>query len=104
MPPHRLIDHIIPLNDNQQPPFGPLYGMSSVELTALREYLEDNLAKGFIRYSSSPAGEPVIFVWKKDGSLRLCVDYLGLNGITSMNQYPLPLIIETLDCLQGARI
>ena len=51
----------------------------------------------------SPAGAPILFVQKKDGSLRLCVDYRGLNKITVKNRHPLPLITETLDRLQGAR-
>ena len=96
LPPHRIYDHTIPLMDGKQPPFGPLYGMSHKKLKVLREYLHDQLPKGFIHHSSSPAGEPVLFVKKSDGSLRLCVDYRGLNEITIKNCYPLPLLQETL--------
>jgi hypothetical protein len=64
---------------------------------ALWEFLEENLAKGFIRESKSLAGAPILFVPKKDSSLRLCVDYRGLNAITVKNQYPLLLIIEIID-------
>ena len=103
LPPHRPYDHKIPLKPGTEPPFGPLYGMSHWELQSLKDYIEDNLEKGFIRHSSSPAGAPVLFVKKSDGSLRLCVDYRGLNEITIKNRYPLPLIQETLARLQKAK-
>lgn len=94
----------MPLMNNKAPPFGPHYGMSSAELIALREYLDEHLAKGFIRSSSSPADSPVLFVKNTDGSLRLCVDYRDLNSITTKNRYPVPLINETLDRLQDSYI
>jgi hypothetical protein len=65
-------------------------------------YLDDAVATGRIRPSTSPAGSPILFVPKKDGSLRLCVDYRGLNGVTLKNRHPLPLITEILDRVQGA--
>ncbi|KFZ17321.1 hypothetical protein V501_01795 [Pseudogymnoascus sp. VKM F-4519 (FW-2642)] len=68
------------------------------------EYIDDNLAKGFIKPSTSPAGSPVLFVPKKDGSLRLCVDYRALNNITIKDRYALPLINELHDRFQGAKI
>ena len=77
--------------------------MSQEELKALKDYIEDNMTKSFIRASSSPARAPVLFVKKADGSLRLCVDYQGLNEFTIMNRYHLPLIRETLDRLAKAR-
>ena len=86
LPPHRTYDHSILLKPNSAPPFGPLYGMSHKELLVLKEYIEENLVKGFIRHSSSPTGAPVLFVKKADGSLRLCVDYLGLNEMTIKNR------------------
>ena len=104
LPPHRPYDHVIPLKEGFTPPFGPLYSLSHNELKALREWLDDNLSKGFIRASSSPAGAPILFVKKKDGSLRLCVDYRGINEGTIKNRYPLPLIKETLNQLSRARI
>ena len=97
-------DHEIPLESGKKPSFGPVFGMSPTELETLKEYLDEMLAKGFIRRSQSPAGSPVIFVKKKDGTLRLCVDYRGLNQITIKNRTPLPLIDETLDCIQDAKI
>jgi hypothetical protein len=78
LPPHRYIDHEIPLEDDTKPPFGPLYSMSASELKEVRAWLKEHLSKGFIRASSSSAGSPILFVKKKDGSLRLCVDYRAL--------------------------
>jgi hypothetical protein len=74
-----------------------------MELEVLRKWLDENLAKGFIRASLSPAGAPILFVKKGDGSLRLCVDYRGLNEGTIKNRYPLPLLHETLLHLQKAK-
>ncbi|SPC61665.1 uncharacterized protein UHOD_11627 [Ustilago sp. UG-2017b] len=103
LPPHRTYDHHIPLEEGKSPPFGPIYSLSEHELKTLRGYLEENLAKGFVSPSDSPAASPILFVKKKDGSLRLCVDYRGLNRITIRNRYPLPLIDELLDRLREAR-
>jgi len=75
LPPHRAFDHSIELEPDSKIPWSPIYNMSEVELTTLRTALDDLLGKGFIRSSSSPAGAPILFVRKKDGSLRLCVDY-----------------------------
>ena len=85
-------------------PFGPLYNLPQVELEVLREYISDNLAKRFIQPSTSSAGAPVLFIKKGDDSLRLCVDYRGLNLITQKNCYPLLLISEALDRVVGAKI
>jgi transposase InsO family protein len=103
LPPHRPYDHRIPLREGFTPPFGPLYPLSKTELQALKEWLEDNLSKGFIRASSSPAASPILFVKKPDGTLRLCVDYRGLNEGTIKNRYPLPLLQETLMRLSRAK-
>lgn len=94
----------IDLEEGKSPPFGPLYSLSELELKALSEWLEENLSKGFIRSSRSSAGAPILFVKKKDGSLRLCVDYRALNNITIKNRYPLPLIPEALDRLRKAKV
>lgn len=77
--------------------------MTREELIALREWLQDNLSKGFIRASSSPAASPVLFVKKPNGKLRLCMDYRALNAITVKNRYPIPLLSETLDRLSNAK-
>ena len=85
-------------------PWGPLYGMSKGELLVLRKMLNDLLAKGFIRESTSEAGAPVLFVRKPSGGgLRFCCDYRALNAVTKEDRYPLPLISETLRNLTGAK-
>jgi hypothetical protein len=103
LPPHRNYDHNIRLQEGKTPPFGPLYPMSRNELIALKGWLEENLRKGFIRPSSSPAASPVLFVKKADGGLRFCVDYRGLNNISVKDRYPLPLIKESLNNLKGMK-
>ena len=103
LPQNRDTDHAIEIEEGKQPPYGPLYNLSPRELRILREYLKEALNKGWIRYSNSPAGAPILFVPKKDGSLRLCVDYRALNSVTIKDRCPLPLIGETLDRLCGAR-
>ncbi|KAI1007652.1 hypothetical protein K3495_g583 [Podosphaera aphanis] len=103
LPPHRPTDHKIVIRKGSHPPFGKLYGMSREELLALREWLQDNLSKGFIRPSSSPTASPVLFVKKSDGGLRLCMNYRALNAVTIKNRYPIPLISETLDRLSKAK-
>jgi hypothetical protein len=85
LPTHSPYDYPIDLEEGHSPPFGPIYGLSEPELQALCDYLTENLAKGFIQHSKSPAGAPILFVKKKDGSFRLCVDYRGLNKITKKN-------------------
>lgn len=103
LPNRRPFDHQIPLFEGTMPPHGPIYPLSPTELKTLREYLDEHLANGFIRPSQSPAAAPILFVKKKDGSLRLCVDYRGLNKITVKNRYPLPLITEMLNRLSTAK-
>ena len=78
--------------------------MSQAELGVLRQYIQENLGKGFIRPSKSPAAAPVLFVPKKDGTLRLCIDYRGLNKVTVKNRYPLPLMGEILNRVNGATV
>ena len=95
--------HAIELQEGQQPPYGPIYSLGPVELETLKTYIKTNLANGFIRPSKSPAGAPILFVGKPDGSLRLCVDYWGLNNLTIKNRYPLPLIGKSLDRLGQAK-
>ena len=81
----------------------PPYRMAPAELSELKEQLHELLDKGFIRPSTSPWGAPVLFVKKKDGSLRLCIDYRQLNKVTIKNKYPLPRIDDLFDQLQGAQ-
>jgi hypothetical protein len=105
LPPHEPnIDHEVRLKEGETPSLGPLYTMSREELVVMKEWLEDNMTKGFIRQSSSPYAAPCVFVKKPDGGLRFCIDYPNINSKTVKNRYPLPLIKETLDLLAGARI
>ena len=83
LPEHTGINnHAIELVDSQQPPYGPIHSLKPVELETLKAYIENNQANGFIRPSKSPAGAPILCDRKLDGSLRLCVDYRGLNNFT----------------------
>jgi hypothetical protein len=104
--PHRPgIDLAIELQPGSpQPPYLKMYNMSPRESEALKEWITEHLAKGHIRESTSPAGAPVVFSPKKNGKLRICVDYRKLNAMTIKNRYPLPLISELLDQLNGATI
>jgi hypothetical protein len=104
LPPHRPFDLKITLDEGASPPVGTIYSLSQTELQALREFIDENLSIGFIRPSTSPHGAPVLFVKKKDGSLRLCVDFRGLNRISKKDRYPLPLISDLLDTSRKARI
>src|SRR5574344_1329929 len=78
--------------------------MGVKELEKLKEELRALLAKGYIRPSSAPWGAPVLFVDKKDGTKRLCVDYRALNEVTIKNKYPLPRIDDLFDQLKGATV
>ena len=97
LPPHRSYDLKINLEEGAQPPVGPIYSLSALEQEALKEFIEENLNTDFIRPTSSLYGAPVLFVKKKDGSLRLCVDFCGLNRISKKDHYPLLLISNLLD-------
>ncbi len=79
------------------------YALSPVELETLKTYIETHLKTGFIWPSKSPAGAPILFDKKPDGSFYLCVDYRGLNKLTIKNWYPLPLIGKVLDRLDWAK-
>lgn len=104
--PHRPQHDIkIEIKDGKSPPFGTIYSLSSEECVVLHDYIQDMLHRGFIRPSSSAAASPVLFVKKANGSLRLCVDYHGLNNITKRNSYPqLPLVNDLLNVIRGATI
>ncbi|GAQ92573.1 hypothetical protein KFL_010580010, partial [Klebsormidium nitens] len=81
----------------------PIYRLSPSELEELRRTPDDLLAKGFIRPSNSPWGAPVLFAPKKDGGLRFCIDYRGLNKQTVKNAYPLPRADDLIDQLHDAK-
>lgn len=103
-PPHRPFDCVIDLVPGACPPRGRLYSLSAPERVAMEKYLKEALDNGFIRPSTSPAGAGFFFVEKKDGDLRPCIDYRGLNRITIKNRYPLPLMTTAFELLQGATI
>lgn len=103
LPKHGPFDHEINTMEGTEPTFKPIYQLSQKESDTLKEYIDENLKKGYIRASKSSAGYPIIFVPKKDGSLRLCVDYRHLNSITIKDRHPLPLIHEMQDRIGGAK-
>jgi hypothetical protein len=103
LPPERAIDHRIELVPGSAPTSRPTYRMSQTELDELKKQLQDLVDHGFVQPSKSPYGAPVLFVRKKDGSNRMCVDYRALNKITIKNKYPLPRVDELFDRLLGAR-
>lgn len=109
LPPHRPYDLTIDLQKDEHgndllPKPSKIYPLNQEELKVLKEYIDENLKKGFIRPSKAPRPCPILFVKKKSGELRLCHDYRALNRVTKRNGYPLPLIDELLDRVSGAKI
>jgi hypothetical protein len=103
MPPDRDLEFIIDLVPGTAPIAKRPYRMAANELEELKKQLRELQEKGYIRPSSSPWGSPVLFVKKKDGSLRMCIDYRSLNEVTIKNKYPLPRIDDLFDQLKGAK-
>ena len=85
-----------------EPVATPMFRYSPIELAEIKKHVAELLEAGLIEPSTSAFGAPVLFVQKKDGSLRMCIDYRRLNNITKKNKYPIPRIDELLDQLQGA--
>ena len=104
LPPDREVEFSIDLVPGTAPISKAPYRMALAKLKELKGQLEELLDKGFIRPSASPWGAPVLFVKKKDGSMRLCIDYRELNRVTIKNKYPLPRIDDLFDQLQGAQV
>ncbi|GKV02736.1 hypothetical protein SLEP1_g15133 [Rubroshorea leprosula] len=104
LPPDREVEFAIDLVPGTRPISKAPYRMIAAELKELKVQLEELLEKGFIRPSVSPWGAPVLFVKKKDGSMRLCIDYRELNKVTVKDQYPLPRIDDLFDQLKGAQV
>jgi hypothetical protein len=102
MPPDRDIEFVIKLKPGTTPIYKTPYRMATSELAELKEHIKELLEKEFIRPRSSPWGAPVIFVPKKDGTQRLCVDYHALNEVTVKNKYPLARIDDLFNQLCGA--
>jgi hypothetical protein len=104
MPPDRDIEFIIELIPRTAPIAQRAYRMNPQELEELKRQLADMLNKGLIHPSASPWGSPILFVDKRDGTIRLCVDYRKLNEVTFKNKYPLPKIEDLFDQLNGAKV
>ncbi|KAJ0955677.1 putative nucleotidyltransferase, Ribonuclease H [Helianthus annuus] len=102
LPPHRQVEFQIDLAPGAAPVARAPYRLAPSELEELSTQLQELLDKGFIRPSSSPWGAPVLFVKKKDGTFRMCIDYRELNKVTVKNRYPLPRIDDLFDQLQGS--
>ncbi|KAK3507516.1 hypothetical protein QTP70_028076 [Hemibagrus guttatus] len=104
LPHHQVWDCAIDLLPNASPPKGRIYPLSLLDSKAMEEYIESSLAAGHIRPSTSPAAAGFFFVGKKDGGLRPCIDYRGLNAVTIRYPYPLPLVPAALEQLRGVRV
>ena len=102
LPPAREVEFAIDLQPGVSPISMAPHRMAPIELQELKVQLEELLDMGFIRPSTSPWGAPILFAKKKDGTLRLCVDYRQLNRVTVKIKYPLPRIDDLFDQLRGA--
>ena len=102
--PHQPYDLKIELEEGTSPPFSPIYSLSQSELKSLWEFLDENLTMDFICLSRSLGRAPVLFMYKKDGSLWLCVNFCGLNKIMKKDRYPLPRNPNLLDSPCKAKI
>ncbi|GJY25866.1 putative reverse transcriptase domain-containing protein [Tanacetum coccineum] len=104
LPPPRQVEFRIDLVPEAAPVARAPYHLAPSEMRELSVQLQELLEKGFIHPSSSPWGAPVLFVKKKDGSFRMCIDYCELNKLTVKNRYPLPRIDDLFDQLQGSSV
>ncbi|GKF43068.1 putative reverse transcriptase domain-containing protein, partial [Tanacetum coccineum] len=102
LPPTRQVEFQIDLIPGAAPVARAPYQLAPYEMKELSDQLQELFDKGFIRLSSSPWGALVLFVKKKDGSFRMCIDYRELNKLTVKNRYPLPMIDDLVDQLQGS--
>ena len=104
LPPKRDIDFTIELVPGAAPVSKTPYRMSTLEMLELKMQLQELLEKKYIQPSVSPRGAPVLFVKKKDGTLRLCIAYRQLNKVTMKNKYPLPRIDDLFDQMRAAKV
>ncbi|MBW0544129.1 hypothetical protein O181_083844 [Austropuccinia psidii MF-1] len=103
LPPHRACDHHINL-EGSPPPVGVMYSLTNQESDTLRDPISENVEQGLIWPASSSTGAPVLFVKKKDGGLRLCVDFYKLNAVTRKNKYHVPPMNQLLTVFNGSSI
>jgi hypothetical protein len=104
LPPDRGVGHTIALEPGSRPVHRAMYRLSPAERVELKSTVEALLSKGLIEPSSSPFGSPILFAAKKDGSLRMVIDYRALNRLTIRNRTPLPRIDDLFDRVQGASV
>ena len=104
LPPERNIGHAIPLEPGSKPPFRHAYRLSPRELAEAKSQIADLIARGHAVPSTSPYSSSILFIQKKDGTLRMCVDYCALNKLTVKVKYPLPRIDDLLNQLQGSKV
>ncbi|GJV69732.1 putative reverse transcriptase domain-containing protein [Tanacetum coccineum] len=104
LPPVHQVEFQIDLIPGATPVARAPYRLAPSEMQELSDQLQELAARGFIRPSTSPWGAPVLFVKKKDGSFRMCIDYRELNKLTIKNRYPLPRIDDLFDQLQGSSV
>jgi hypothetical protein len=104
MPPERKVEFAIELIPGTTPISKRAYRVSGPELVELKKQIYELLEKGYIRPSTSPWAAPILFVEKKDGTKRMCIDYRALNEVTVKNKYPLPRIEDLFDQLRGASV
>ena len=104
LPPERNTGHTIPLEPGSKPPFRHAYRLSPRELVEAETQIADLIARGLVEPSTSPYSSPILFIQKKDGSLRMCVDYRALKKLTVKKKYPLPWIVDLLEQLQGSKM
>jgi hypothetical protein len=104
MPPDRRVEFAIEIIPGTASISKRAYRVFRPELVELKKWIDELLEKGYIRPSTSPWAAPVLFVEKKDGTKRMCIDYRSLNEVTIKNKYPLPRIEDLFDQLRGASV
>ncbi|CAI5474719.1 unnamed protein product [Closterium sp. Yama58-4] len=104
LPPSRAVDHRIELEPGSRPVAKPQWRLSPAETEEMTQQVRHFLAQGFIQPSRSPWAAPILFAPKKDGGLRMCIDYRALNATTVKNKFPVPRVEDLLDAVQGARV